>query len=326
MSSKESKNTTKASNSTTSRSEENQDESKYSIADYEESIKNIITNKIAPPDDMVNELRNYIAQQLRNTVDNQKYDDANKYESANNILIQLTDPCSGYYQDKVKREAELNQYLAAKQRLNEVTEEWNKTIADAKGISKQRIEDLKKVHNEEIENFQKDWENPDYLSPFNKPSQEILNLRDIEKIYAMNKEFERAKTVHKQIRQLEEKEAKQQKEKAMATMKKQFDQLLSRQNNELNILMMKEKQIIDDLKVQMEKDQLPYRIRIERYEKQQDSKKKVKRIEEYIQEKPSKPLRSRETIHTEKPTKMLPVGALDVRKFVKTKMKSQRNK
>ncbi|KAK8841112.1 hypothetical protein M9Y10_027312 [Tritrichomonas musculus] len=298
-------------------------ENKYKNEDYEEAIKQMLNKRKPPPKDMIEEIREYILKMTRISVQRQRYNSANRYEQSKNLLTQLTDPCSGYYQDKTKRETAFRQYEQTKKQLEEVTKQWHHTILNAKQVSKQRVESLKKTHEDEIEKFQKDWESPEYLAPFNKPSAELLKLRDVEKIYGLNKEFEKAKEAHRQAQKMEVIEVQQQREKAMNTMKSQFDQLLERQKKEIRVLIMKEQQIIDNLKVQMQKDQLPYKIKIAKYENEHKNKQRIKPIEEYIAEKPSRPLKSRENIHTEKTYQMLPIGSLNVRGYVRGKLKSQ---
>ena len=295
----------------------------YTKDDYEEAIKLMFNKKKAPNKNMVDEIREYILKMIRYSVKKQSYDKANKYEQAKQLLTQLTDPCSGYYQDKLKRETELKQYEKAKEQLLIVTKQWHQMISDAKESSKERVDSLKKTHEDEIEQFQKDWESPEFLAPFNKPSSTLLKLRDVEKIYGLNKEFEKAKEAHRQAQRMEEAEVKQQREKAMNTMKTQFNQLLERQKKEMDVLIMKEKQEIDNLRVQMKKDQLPYKIKIAKYESEHEGKQRIKPIQEYIAEKPSRPLKYRDNIHTEKTYQMLPIGTLNVRNYVKGKLRSQ---
>lgn len=302
---------------------ESENKPKYTESDYEEAIKQMFNKKKAPPKEMVDELQAYILKMTRHSVKKQKYDSANRYEQAKQLLTQLTDPCSGYYQDKLKRETAYKQYENAKKQLLEVTKQWHQTISNAKENSKQRVDSLKQTHEDEIEQFQEDWESPEYLAPFNKPSSALLKLRDVEKIYGLNKEFEKAKEAHRQAQAIEDMEVKQQREKAMNVMKTQFNQLLERQKKEVDILLMKEKQEIDNLKVQMKKDQLPYKIKIAKYESEHEGKQRIKPIEEYIAEKPSRPLKNRENIHTEKTYEMLPIGTLNVRRYVKAKMRAQ---
>lgn len=321
--SEENKSNQSSDKKTSNTNTESESKPKYTENDYEEAIKQMLSKRKAPPKDMVDEIQRYILRMTRVSVKKQKYDSANKYEQAKQLLTQLTDPCSGYYQDKVKRETAYKQYENAKKQLIEVTKQWHQTISNAKEISKQRVETLKQTHEDEIEQFQEDWESPEFLAPFNKPSSSLLKLRDVEKIYGLNKEFEKAKEAHRQAQQIEEMEVKQQREKAMNTMKTQFNQLLERQKKEVDILLMKEKQEIDNLKVQMKKDQLPYKIKIAKYESEHEGKQRIKSIEEYIAEKPSRPLKYRENIHTEKTYQMLPIGTLNVRGYVKRKLKSQ---
>ncbi|OHT07258.1 hypothetical protein TRFO_24673 [Tritrichomonas foetus] len=295
----------------------------FSDQELTSAVDEMLQTKKAPPENMVHQMTDFINVNLRTSVNNRLYDDADKYERAKAMLIQLTDPCSKYYQDKMKRETALQQYEYSKQRLAELTEEWDKTIANAEQMIVQKVNALKEVHEMEIEKFQTDWETPEFLAPFNKPSYQLLKLRDMEKRYGMAKNFQKAKETRAAAEKLEIIEVQQQREKAMQVMNGQFDQLLIRHKKEVEVLVMRERQTIDDLKSQKKKDLLPFEIKIAKYESEHEGKEKIKPIEEYIAKKPMRPLKNRENIHTMKETQALPLGSLKIRGFVKSKMKNQ---
>ena len=201
--------------------------------DLEKAIDKMIETKKKPDDEIVGKMQRFISSQMLIFVNNKEYDQAEKYEYARQLLNQLTDPCSGYYRDQNKRKTEEQQYQDAKDRLQEVIERNEKSLKSIQKRTEEKLNELKLKHKEEKEKFVKDWNDPKFLAEFFKPSRDLIELRSMERKYAMNKQFAKAKEINNEIVELEKIEAEQQKQKAERAMNTQRKQLFQRQKNRL---------------------------------------------------------------------------------------------
>lgn len=135
---------------------------------------------------------------------------------------------------KMKMEEQLER---AKTQMCSVKYDTKNALRRAKMANDQYIEDVKKRHIQELEDFENKWNDDDFLRKFTKPSAELLALKDRERRLARAKLFSEAKIFRQKATELEIYETKVAQERAYNEMKTQKAALIQRQAKEMELCM-----------------------------------------------------------------------------------------
>lgn len=125
--------------------------------------------------------------------------------------------------------------------------------------TKRRMLILEEDHKKQISDFEAGWMSESMMNQFNKRSKELINLRKMQKQLAYKHELEEAKRIKGMADELEIKETEAAKQKAVASMKLNYEQLIIRQEKEKECILKN----AERKRIQMENE---YRIGMESYE------------------------------------------------------------
>ena len=116
---------------------------------------------------------------------------------------------------------------------------------------------------------------------------------------------------------MEKKETEENRAKAIAAMKVQFENMEERHDREMTCLLMKERKAIETIQRDKARAMQPYQIQIAKNEEELAARPKDKSAVECADSLPTRPLRAPGTIHDEKKHEMLKIGGLDVSHYVR---------
>jgi hypothetical protein len=173
---------------------------------------------------------------MLHVVEDREYDYGAKLKAGDAMLdrFMASDPME-LMREKRRKEA-ADRCGIIKDCLKETDGEWQNKIGDFRNRHENRAAGLEKAHQAEVEEFEKQWGDSDYLLAFKKPSPKLLLLRTTEKKLAIQKDFERAKRVKVEADRLEKDEAVQAQERAIAAMKMEYTNMVARHDREIGCL------------------------------------------------------------------------------------------
>lgn len=297
----------------------------YSDEEISKAIDKMLKTKKSPPEDMIRPMNRYIKRETVLAAQERRYDDATKMEKAVKMLAYLTDPNSEFVKQQNKKKALQKAYDDAKAKLDQLEQKWKQTFKEFEEMKEDRIKSLDESHKQQTEQFEENWSNPEFLAPFKKPSQQLLQLRKMEENLAMAREFEQAKDIKKRAEKLEIIEARQQRNNAMVAMEFAYKQLEMQQQKETECLLMKEKRNRDELEKQKFLETQPYVLTLRRLESDLDPLQfKDQPHSSRSNNNPARPLRHVGNIHQQKMQKMLSIEELPVKNYIQTQKATQK--
>lgn len=146
-------------------------------------------------------------------------------------------------------------------------QEWVEKVKDEEACLVVRMNALKEVHDAEMQQLEEKWNSEEFLRKFTKPSAGLLELKAVERSMVIAKMFDKAKQVRERAEQLQKIESKEQQKRATEEMKIERKRLRERQKRETQTLQEKCDQILLVVKKTMQKEESPYKARIEKLEK-----------------------------------------------------------
>ena len=133
----------------------------------------------------------------------------------------------------------LNSHL--KHRLSEaerskssLQDEWKRKIRSFKENEQNELEKINERHEQERRLFENHWSQAAILMPFSKPSSSLLQLRSMQKAFALSHDFVNARQLKITAEKKQKEESIEASKKATKSMKKEYITLLNRQQNEIS--------------------------------------------------------------------------------------------
>lgn len=224
----------KSSNRKSSVSEEDSSDDEQREQDQQALEKFSKTGRLPPMKDKASILRE-VQRERADAIEIGDYDRAQQlYDLSKKVQTAIYE--SDIKERKEEKRFRLEEQLEkAKAQLGTVKYETKNVLRRARETNEQRIEEVKKKHIQELEEFQEKWNNEDYLRKFSKPSSELLALKDRERRFARAKLFNDAKTFRQKANQQEIEETKTAQERAYHKMKFQKSILLQKQAKEMEV-------------------------------------------------------------------------------------------
>jgi len=121
-------------------------------------------------------------------------------------------------------------------RIDEENMRTDHLVSQAISNFKNKQEALLKKHENEILIFEDNWNDPLFLKPFAKPSQQLIKLKSVEQKLVIQKLFNRAEETKKMIEQMENQESEIAQKKAYEIMETQKEKLLEKHKQEFGFL------------------------------------------------------------------------------------------
>jgi hypothetical protein len=203
-------------------------------------------------------LREWISEEMRSAVLETQYDRARELENAEAMIEGFLNGDST--QQREQRRAKAAEKLAVtKERSQSITNTWSDKIERWRGEQNTRLLELEEAHRQQLEEFERRWEDPVYLLQFNKPSPQVLGLRHTQANLAMLKQFEHAQRVKAQADRLERQETISARNRAITTMRLEYDFLVSKQRKEIECLREYTNRIVDVMEQDKNRELQPFR-------------------------------------------------------------------
>lgn len=155
------------------------------------------------PAEKLQPLNSYLREYAQNCANNEDYDEAETTKSLADKVLQEYEKRSNDKNSKDRGTEEMGSVdmeefdRRCKEELQQHDEETNQKVAN-----------LEKQHQKDKEDFEKKW-SEEMPNKYRKPSQHLLQLKNIEKALANSGEYARAKSIHSEVEALQNQEQQQ---------------------------------------------------------------------------------------------------------------------
>jgi hypothetical protein len=297
----------------------------YTAEQIEKMVDKMIETSKAPEKDAFGSVRYWLSQQIREAALEARYDDGIKFGRADEMLevfMMRGNTCD----TRESRLQELNSKLdQAKQNLATSNDKWKEKMSKCRESQAARIGLLESRHRKQMEEFERQWADPNFLTQFNKPSSQLIGLRVSEQQCAMSKQFERAKMLKAEADLLQKEECLEAQKRAVTAMRNEFQALDFKQRREMECLLAYQKRNMECWEKIRDREIKPLEQIIERLEAlieplQKRKRKKSKRVTEPLVSPASRPIRNtNRAVTAMRQTQSLNVPGIRMRKFIRTK-------
>ena len=295
--------------------------SNYTDEELKKMVDKMLTTKKSPDLEAIPAMKQYVEGQMREAVLAQRYDYGAKMELADEMMNQFLE-CddTAAQKEKIRKEAE-DKLLETKGRMEELKREYEERLSKLKSDQNNRIMELENEHQKQVDEFEKKWADPNFTSQFNKPSQRLLNLRQIEQTLAIAKLFDRAKEVKLQADELQKRDVEEARRTAVVSMRKEFEVLDQKQKREMECLLQYAKRNVENLEMERDKrirplEQIVQRLTPIAYPKKVPDRKKnfYQEIAEPPTPRPIRNMQQARTVSARGPT----MTGIRMRRYIKT--------
>jgi hypothetical protein len=189
-----------------------------------------------PPLAALSPLRRWIEGEMLSVVDGCDYDYGARLKEGEAMLAAFLKSSEAASAREEQRKALADRMDRLKECLSTTDQSFDNEIRNWTDSQKARAKKLNLEHEEDIEEFEKHWANPENLLAFNKPSPRLIMLRKTEARLAIMKQFDRAKRIKREADELEQTEAAEAQNRAVAVMRLEFANLETKHSRELECL------------------------------------------------------------------------------------------
>ena len=201
--------------------------------EMEDALSAVVNKFELPPQNQRLKLKQYISKKRIDAIVAGDYDEAeqqDKNEWAFNYALQLEQQ---QHSEDNRLDLLYSRYTKLQTKLNKENEYWDGQIDDCLKTNQDYVSMLKEKHQRELDNFEKQWKDPNFLLQFNKPSNKLLQYREIEKARAISRMYKQAKDIKQVADQLQKEETEAAQQRMERQMQFEKKRLLERQEKEL---------------------------------------------------------------------------------------------
>lgn len=233
-------------------------------AEIESALNSLLEKNKLPPPEYTDQLIQLINHKRMDCLENSDYKGAENLDSA---LFTLVTKNSEESQQKSiqNNETMFNDRLdSIKSRITDINNRYDLKMQTVQNNFEEKYQQLSEIHESQISQFKEKWQNPDFLKQFDRPSKNLLSMRNFEKQMALSGRYKDAKGAKIQadrIQQQEEKEAQKQMEEIM---KAEFLKLRNQQQLEVNKMSSRNDAQLEEIEMQREKELEPWNVALKK--------------------------------------------------------------
>lgn len=205
-------------------------------AQSEKFLNRFLEKGKLPPQENRMQLVQYVQRQKVNAVVQNKFVEAAKFQGISQQLNQALIEAQFQDQNQQKIDALELKLDETKDRISHFNKETTELTKDLQEKLTQRRYQLETHQEEELNKFEDQWNDEEFLVKFAKPSSYLLQVKKIERSLVLTKNFERAEDYRKKVNELEKEESEGAQRRAETEMKKLYQKILKKHETELEQL------------------------------------------------------------------------------------------
>lgn len=215
------------------RKREEEMEVTYTDEQLQDALDQYKKNKTLPPFLMRNAVLDYLRRQSVAHIIAEEYDAARNVDILVNDLIQAGLRDVGGFKTEEEAKSLETRIERAQQRKSSSNQHYEERIALLQEQEQKKMEKLLEYQEYERQQFEADCQKPEFLQKFSKPSPQLLQVRRVQKKMALAHEFDQAKLMKAQAERLQREETQKGQQRAMETIRALYEQLLTKQQQQL---------------------------------------------------------------------------------------------
>lgn len=228
-------------------------ESHYTEEELNKAIELFLKKKQMPPPEMREDILKLARKNGVTATLNEDYVTAEEMDHVVDVMTECLN------NDNVSYEVEsTTKYL--EQRLEqaqlsqkELEKYYDELITQQKEQEQNRKDILRQQHENELRNFEDRWNRPEAMIPYSKPSVQLLQIRRMQKSYAISHHFSEARQMKVKGDNLQKMETAIAQKKASEAMKIEYEQLVEKQQREVECGELNWKRKLETLEAERDK-------------------------------------------------------------------------
>lgn len=294
----------------------------FSDDELKKMLEKMLKTKKSPEISAIPEMKRYVENEMREAALEGKYDYGSKLEEADEMMDKFLIVDNSAFEREQRRKEYENKLNDTKKKLEETKKSWEEKIAKLREEQAERMTELEAEHKAQIDEFEKKWADPNYLTQFNKPSQQLLGLRQVEEKLAMSKLFDRAKDIRMKAEKMQKAEIEEAQRRAVGVMKNEWEALDTKQKREVECLLAYTKRNVELFEKKRDTEMHPLEQVVQRLaplanpQKVCDRKKVLWEETKDVTPRPIRNVQGAKTMKTG--GNGLGVGGISVRRYIKT--------
>jgi hypothetical protein len=116
-----------------------------------------------------------------------------------------------------------------------IEQTWKIKFNDFEDRKQRSLETMKQRHDADIRQFEEKWENPGTLLPFQKPSSVLLQVRKMQKAFALANEFAEARKFRLSGERMIKDESREANKKAALAMQSEYETMIEHHERDLRV-------------------------------------------------------------------------------------------
>lgn len=206
---------------------------RYSQEELQEALQKQLKTHELPPYEMREAVVDFARKQAIYKLMEEDYDKASKIDEAVAANLQsLRDDHHNIESDMLN--SHLKQRLSdAEKSKSNLQDEWKRRIRSFKENEENELQKINERHEQERRLFENHWSQAAILMPFSKPSSSLLQLRSMQKAFALSHDFANARALKISAERKQKEESIEASKKASRSMRKEYLTLIKRQQNEI---------------------------------------------------------------------------------------------
>lgn len=225
--------------------------------EVEASFASLMDHQTVPIENLRIPVLQLINRKKLEALQNAEYDFAEKLDHASELL-QANEEEQQYERNERIRQCTIDEHSdMLYERLKMTKDSYDYKIEQIKQNKERAIIDAEEKHKQETKEFRKKWQDSAFLAQFNKPSYELIELRQVERRLACSKCYEEAKLKKKYADKLQKHEEEEMQRTIETEMKKAFFAMKERQAQEIEKIEAHQDKIIQQLYIKKEREIKP---------------------------------------------------------------------
>lgn len=231
----------------------------FSDEDVQYAFNQLLENNKLPESSMFPQLLQLIYREKTDAIDNQDYDRAKKLENMITSINRENDNFALSYSITPDNQS---RYLNERdsrlhQQLQDTKAKYKVKLDHHTESCEFRLRQLQEKQQKEVNDLKAKYQDPSFLTRFNRPSQQLLNLRRCERKLALAKKYEEARQIKRIADNKQQQEEKEMQEAAQQSMQSEYVKLIEKQKKDLDRLMQFDKKMEKEIKTAKHKEISP---------------------------------------------------------------------
>lgn len=245
-------------------------------SECEKELKLFQKNGSIPDPSQQQRLIHYIQRQKVNAIVSNNFREASKLQTTFQNLITAINESQVHDTLKIRIDEIEKKILETTEKINEVNKETKSAISTERSNLNQKRDEILFNQETELDQFERKWNDEEFLRKFTKPSSTLITKQSIQHSYILIKDFDKAEKLQNEIESMEKLESKEAQNKAETEMQKEQKKLIDKHQNEIDFFNEFSKRQIDIVKNRNESKLEPLIARKRKLEIELSSLKKLK--------------------------------------------------